>query len=504
MVRRGRSRDAGTETASPTTNYRNLVTPYEPLRLLSDDHVEHLHTSAIRYLADEGIRVLFDEAREIFAEAGCTVDGDMVRFDPDVIAEAIASAPSEFTLLGRNPAYDVHLGLGHVNLVPVGGPPFVSDLDRGRRDGTLADQENFLRMTEHFDVMSVAAPCVEPNDIPINIRHLHSIRSSMTLTHKPTFLFARGRDRVADNFEIIRLAYDITPEAFVEAPRCWTNVNVNSPRQLDIPMSMGIIDFARAGQVCILTPFTLAGAMAPVTMAGALVLQHMEVLAALTLSQLVRPGGPVVYGAFTSNVDMKSGSPAFGTPEAFKGALGSGQLARHVGLPWRSSGSSASTSVDAQGAYETMLNTWAAVLAGANWIMHAAGWQEGGLVASYEKFVADIDMCQIIAESLQPIGMTDADLALDAITDVGPGGHFFGVDHTLERYSTAFYDPLLFSRATYEQWDEEGRLTTEQRANAMWKQVLADYEQPPMDGAVAAQIDDFVERRIAEGGAPPD
>ncbi len=472
--------------------------------MLSDDQVAHIHDSAVNYLADEGIRVLLGEAREIYASAGCRVVDDMVFVDPDLIGAAITSAPSDFEVVSRNPDKTIRLAPGHLNLAPVGGPPFVSDLDRGRRDGTLADQENFLRMTEHFDVMAIAMPCVEPSDIAINVRHLHSTRSTMTLTEKPAFLFARGRARVADTFELVKIAHGVDEAEFASAPRCWTNINTNSPRQLDVPMSMGIIDFARAGQACVMTPFTLAGAMAPVTLAGALVLQHMEVLAAVTLSQLVRPGAPVVYGAFTSNVDMKSGSPAFGTPESFKGALASGQLARHVGLPWRSSGSSASTSVDAQGAYETMLNTWAAVLAGCNWIMHAAGWQEGGLVASYEKFVADIDMCQIIAESLRPIMVDDAELALDAITEVGPGGHFFGVDHTLERYATAFYEPLLFSRATYEQWDEEGRLSTEQRANAVWKQVLADYQPPPIDDAVVAEMNDFVERRSAEGGAAPD
>jgi len=319
------------------------------------------------------------------------------------------------------------------------------------------------------------------------------------------FLFSRGRERVRDSFDLVKLRYGIeSDEEFAQASRCWTNINTNSPRQIDIPMSMGIIDFAQMGQANIMTPFTLAGAMAPVTLAGALVLQHMEVLAAVTLAQLVRPGAPVLYGAFTSNVDMKSGSPSFGTPEAFKGALASGQLARHVGLPWRSSGSSASNVVDAQAGYETMLNTYGAMLGGANFIMHAAGWQEGGLSASLEKFVVDIEMCQMIAENCQPVVVDDAELALDAILDVGPGGHFFGTQHTLDRFETAFYQPTVFSRANFEQWTEEGSKRTDERATEEWQKVLAEFEKPSVDDEIVAAMHDFVERRAAEGGAAPD
>lgn len=502
-----RPRVARERTPRSTEHHRQLINPFEPLKVLSDDQVAHLHDSAVRYLADEGIKVLFDEARDLLAAAGCTVSDDdqMVRFDPDLVAEAVRTSPSEFTLHAPNPIRNLKLGGSHLNLMPVGGPPFASDLEGGRRAGTLADQQNFLRLTQSFDVMAGVSPCVEPDDIPINIRHLRSGLQTLTLTDKVPFIFARGRDRVADSFELVKLRHGVTSdEAFAERPLCWTNINTNSPRQIDIPMSMGIIDFAKANQPNIMTPFTLAGAMAPVTLAGALVLQHMEVLAAVTLAQVVRPGAPVLYGGFTSNVDMKSGSPAFGTPEAFKGALASGQLARHVGLPWRSSGSSASNSVDAQGGYETMMNTYGALLAGANLIMHSAGWQEGGLVADYEKFVVDMEMCQMIAEICQPLVVDDDELALDAITDVGPGGHFFGTQHTLDRFETAFYQPLVFARMPFEQWIEEGAKRTDERATNVWKQVLADYEEPPLDSAIREAMNEYVERRILEGGAAPD
>jgi trimethylamine--corrinoid protein Co-methyltransferase len=458
------------------------------------------------YLADEGIRVLLDEARDIFRAAGAALDEEMmVRVDPEMIIDALAVAPSDFELKAPGADRTVMVGGNNLVLAPVGGPPFVSDLRNGRRPGTLADQENFLRLAQSYDVIGVTAPSVEPSDVPLNHRHLISGRATLTLSDKPPFLYSRGRARVRDGFDLVKLRYGIeSDDEFARAPYCWTNINTNSPRQLDIPMSMGIIDFARMGQMNIMTPFTLAGAMAPVTLAGALVLQHMEVLMAVTLAQLVRPGAPVVYGAFTSNVDMRSGSPAFGTPEAMKGALASGQLARHVGLPWRSSGSSASNAADAQGGYETMMNTYGAFLGGTNWLMHAAGWQEGGLTASYEKFILDIEMCQMLAEVCTPVAVDDAELALDAITDVGPGGHFFGTSHTLDRFETAFYEPLVFSRSNFEQWTQDGSLRADQRASTVCEEVLAEFEPPDVAEDTIAAIDDFVERRTIEGGAAPD
>lgn len=472
---------------------------------MSDDEVHTIHETAVQYLADHGLRVLLDEAREYYEHGGSSVDGDMVRLDPDRIREALQSAPSTFAVHAPNAANSIAMGGNSLNLAPVAGPPFVSDRINGRRPGTLADQENFLRLTQHYDVMSTICPSVEPDDIALNVRHLYSNEASLTLTDKIPWVFCRGRRRVRDSFDLIKIRYGIeSDEEFAEVARCWSVVNMNSPRQLDIPMARGIIDFAKMGQMLIVTPFTLAGAMAPITLAGALLLQHMEALAGITLSQIVNPGAPVVYGAFTSNVDMKSGSPAFGTPEAQKAAIASGQLARHIGLPWRSSGSSASNVVDAQGGYETMMNTYGALLGGANLVMHAAGWQEGGLTASYEKFIVDIEMCQMIAEMCAPIVVDDDTLALDAISEVGPGGHFFGTPHTLERFETAFYQPHVFSRTNFEQWTEEGSTTADERATAVWQQILADFVPPPLDDAIGAELHDFVERRVAEGGAPTD
>ena len=259
---------------------------------------------------------------------------------------------------------------------PVGGPPYSSDRVRGRRPGTLADFVDFARLTQRSDVLHGVSATTEAQDIALPERHLRTLHAGLTETDKPVLVYARGRGPVADQLELVRLAFGVDHDEFAASVHTWTNINTNSPRQLDIPMSLGIIDMARAGQMVIMTPFTLAGAMAPVTLAGALLLQHVEAVAALSLSQIVRPGAPVVYGAFTSNVEMRSGSPSFGSPEAMRAAIASGQLARHLGVPWRSQAASSSPTDDAQGAYETMVSLMGALLGGANIVLHAAGWQE--------------------------------------------------------------------------------------------------------------------------------
>lgn len=472
--------------------------------MLSDDEVAHIHAEAKRLLQEHGMRVLFDEAREILGSGGAAVHDDMVRIPGEVVDHAVALAPAVVQVGAPDPDKAITYGHGHLNFLPVGGPPFVSDLDRGRRPGTLEDYENLMRLVQGIDVLAANTPFVEAQDVAVDIRHLVTMRSQLTLTDKPAFLFTRGRQRVLDMFEMLRIRHGLSEDEFLNTPVVWANINTNSPRQLDVPMAMGIIDFARYGQVCSMTPFTLAGAMAPVSLAGALLLQHAEALASIVLAQLTRPGAPVIYGGFTSNVDLRSGSPAFGTPEAVRGAIATGQLARLIDVPWRSSGSSASPTEDAQGAWETMVNLQGAIRGGANLILHAAGWQEGGLVASFEKLILDTEILHTIVESWRPIDTSDAELAFDAIAAVEPGGHFFGEAHTLERFETAFHDPLVATRASFEQWTEEGALDARMRANAVWKQRLDDYEQPPIDSGIAAELDDFVGRRVAEGGAAPD
>src|SRR4029078_221828 len=333
---------------------------------------------------------------------------------------------------------------------------------------------------------------------------LHIMRNKVRLSDKLLYTISTGRARLFDGMEIARMARGLSREQFLKEPSCYTVINTNSPLKLDDPMGMGIIEMARHNQAVICTPFTLAGAMAPVTIAGALVEQNAEALAGLTLSQLANPGAPFVYGGFTSNVDMKSGAPAFGTPEYMKACIVGGQLARRYRLPYRTSSTNAANSVAAQAAYETVFSLWGAIMGGGNLIVHAAGWLEGGLNASYEKFVLDADLLQMVEKFLKPVIVDDGAMALDAMLEVGPGGHFFGAKHTLERYATAFYQPMISDWRNFNQWQAAGSPQAAQKANALWKQALAEYREPFLDPALAEEIDAFVDRRVAEGGEVTD
>jgi len=501
--RRGRG-GTGSGPAVPRgkPEWRQWSNPYRPIEIFSEDQVEAIHEASLKVLSEIGIRVLHDEARRLLAEAGAEIrDGDMVRFDPALVMELIGKAPGEITMRSRNPECQGTVGGNRLCMATVGGSPFYSDMDGGRRDGTLADFENFCRLAQHFNVIHIMGPSVEPQDLPLNVRHMHTARTQVAMTEKVPFLYYRGTQAVADSFEIYRIAHGLSEDAFRDTPVCWSVANSNSPLQLDGLMCQGIIDSAHAGQVMVLTPFTLSGAMAPVTIAGALTQQNAEALAGLSLAQAARPGAPVVYGSFTSNVDMKSGSPAFGTPEYTKAAFGSGQLARRYGLPLRSSAPTASNTVDAQAAYETQMSLWGAVMGGANIVLHAAGWLEGGLTASVEKFIVDVEMLQMFAELLQPVPVDEASLGLEAMADVGPGGHFFGTPHTLERFETAFYAPLVSDWRNFETWRDDGSVDAMTRANRIFKQTLAAYEAPPVDPATLDEIDAYIARRTEEGGA---
>ena len=506
---RRRRRPASSENAHAiydrTGAYRHLRNPFTPLKVFSDDQVASMHETALVMLETQGMKVLSEDARRLFRDAGAAVDeaSNLVRIDRGLVATSLASAPREITLHSVDPQRHVPLYDGHVAFAPTSGPPNIMDTARGRRAGTLEDFCNLTKLCQSFEVIHVLGGATEPQDIPVKTRHLEVTRAQLMLSDKIPLVFSRGHGQVADNFELIRLAHNISPEEFRSRPYTYTVINTNSPLQLDIPMADGIIDFAAAGQVLIITPFTLAGAMAPVTVAGALTLAHAEALAGLTLAQIVRPGAPVVYGSFTSNVDMKSGSPAFGTPEYVKAAFGAGQMARFLGLPWRSSNATASNTPDAQSAYESQMSLWGALFGGCNFILHAAGWLESGLTTSYEKFILDVEMLQMFAEVFQPVGATAADLALDAVAEVGPGGHFFGCAHTMERYRSAFYAPLVSDWRNFGQWAEDGSKTATERASGIWRSTLDRYVAPKQDPAIVESLNAFVERRTAEGGAPP-
>ena len=503
--RRPGSADAAPAVFDRTKSYRHLRNPFTPARVFSEDQVGAIHEAALTILETQGMKVLSADARRRYAHAGAMVDEStfIVRIDRGLVAASLATAPHEITLHALDPERHVPLWDGQVAFAPTSGPPNIMDTARGRRAGTLEDFRNLVKLCQSFEIIHVLGGATEPQDIPVRIRHLELTRTQLVLSDKIPLIFSRGHGQVADNFELIRIAHGITAEEFRSRPYTYTIINTNSPLQLDIPMADGIIDFAIAGQVSIVTPFTLAGAMAPVTVAGALTLAHAEALAGLTLAQIVRPGAPVVYGSFTSNVDMKSGSPAFGTPEYVKAAFGAGQMARHLGLPWRSSNATASNTPDAQAAYESQMSLWGALFGGCNFILHAAGWLESGLTTSYEKFILDIEMLQMFAEIFQPVGAAMSDLALEAVAEVGAGGHFFGCAHTMERYRSAFYAPLVSDWRNYGTWAEDGAKTATQRAHEIWQSTLERYVAPPRDPAVIEALDAFVARRTEEGGALP-
>jgi len=483
---------------------------YRPIEVLSADQIETIHRTALGLLRDTGIEVMQDPARAILKSAGAEVDeaNHRVRFDPELVESNVAKAPRGFRMQARNPAYDVGCGEGEIIFAATGGPAFAHDCDRGKRPGNFADMVDYLKLVQQLNVVHQEGGCpIEPTDLPADNRHLDFYQAALTLTDKTWQCWALGEYRVEDAINMAGIAYGLARPEMKTTPVTLTIINSNSPLRLDIPMCEALLAMGRAGQPVAMTPFTLSGAMSPVTLAGALVQQHAEALAMLALSQIASPGAPVMYGGFTSNVDMRSGAPAFGTPEYTKAALAGGQLARRLGVPYRSSNVTASNCVDIQASYESMMSLWGAIMGGVNLIEHAAGWMEGGLTASFEKLILDAELLQNMREFLKPIAVDEAEMGVDAIAEVGPGGHFFGVGHTLERFSTAFYEPMLSDWRNYQSWENAGAKTGTERANIIWKELLRSYEAPPMDEGRREALDAYVTKRkeeIAAGKMMPD
>lgn len=502
---RRRNGSGASSAAGRQVSYRRIENSLPYATVFSDDQVEAIHRASLQVLEELGICVLLPEAQQHFASAGARVDHDsqMVFIDRGIVQSALATAPSRFMVRAPSPARDMDIGGRSLMFGAGAGCPNITDLDRGRRPGSFADFEDTIKLLQSFDIMPKLAPCVEPQDVPVSIRHLEVMRTQLLLSDKVPFIYARGTGQVVDCFETMRIAAGLSREEFCSAPRAFTVINTNSPRQLDVPMAQGIIDFARWGQPLVITPFCLSGAMAPITIAGALTLSHAEALAGIALAQIVRPGVPVVYGAFSSNVDMKSGAPVFGTPEHIKTNFGAGQLARLVDLPWRSGAGTAANAPDVQGANESQLAVWGALLGGANMIYHAAGWLEGGLTFSMEKFITDLEVLQVMAEIMLPVPVGEAEIGFDAIAEVQPGGHFFSSAQTMERYRTAFYEPLVSDWSNFGQWSERGARTATERANDIWKRCLAEFQPPPLDPARAAELEAFIAHRKECGGAAP-
>ena len=474
---------------------------YRPMDILGADQIEAVHAASLRLLAEVGLEVLHEESRQILRRGGAEVDeaNCRVRCDPALIEEQIAKAPEVFTMEARDPAKNLTIGGDHLVFTAVGGPAFANDLDRGRRAGTYADMRDYIKLIHQLNVIhQEGGGPIEPTDLPSETRHLDFYEAVLSLTDKSWQCWALGGYRVRDAIAMAAIANGIPQERIDGRVIAGTVINANSPMRLDIPMGEGLVELARAGQATIATPFTLAGAMSPVTMVGALVQQNAEALFMIALTQLVRPGAPAVYGGFTSNVDMRTGAPAFGTPEYAKAAMVGGQLARRYRLPYRSSSVTSSNCVDVQAAYESGMSLWGTILGGVNMIEHSAGWLEGGLTASFEKLIVDAEMLQMMREFLKPLDTTDVGKAMAAIAEVGPGGHFFGVGHTLERFEHAFYSPLLSDWRNFETWEETGALDGTRRANGIWKELLRTYVEPPMAPEIKEELKAYVERRKQE------
>lgn len=482
----------------------NSDAPTCPLR---EEQVLAIHDGAMQVLEEIGIEFLHEGALEVLAKAGCEVKpgSTNVRMDRNLVLEKVGLAPSQFSITPRNPDKEIIIGGPHMVFVNVSSPPNCSDLDRGRRTGTQESYRDLIKLTQYFNCIHMAGGYpVEPIDIHASVRHLDCLYDKLTLTDKVCHAYALGEERIEDVMEMVRIAGGLTHEEFAAKPRMYTNINSSSPLKHDTPMLDGAMRLARRGQPTIVTPFTLAGAMAPVTLAGAVAQSVAEGLAAIVLLQCVNPGVPCAIGSFTSNVDMRTGSPAFGTPEYIRATQMSGQMARFYGLPLRASNACAANTPDAQAAWESAFSLWSAVSAGVNVVYHAAGWLEGGLCASYEKFVMDCDTLQQIMTYMRPVSATTEDIAVEAIREVGPDGHFFGCQHTQERYETAFYEPFISDWSNFESWEEAGSIDTPRRANIVWKKILEEFEAPPMDDAIRDELAAFVERRKSEGGAPTD
>ncbi|MCV2863562.1 trimethylamine methyltransferase family protein [Defluviimonas sp. WL0075] len=504
--RTGNARRAG-DHAITQMPWRIPVNPDRPIEPMGPEGVEAIHKGAMRILKDIGIRFLNDEALEIFAQAGCKVEGQTVRMDEDFVMEMVRRAPAEFTITPRNPDRVLPMGGKHILFGNVSSPPNYWDMERGKVSGFMDGFRDFIKLTQYFNCIHFAGGYpVEPIDVHPAVRHLDCLFEKLTLTDKVCHAYSLGKERVEDAMEMVRIAGGLSPEEFRAKPRMFTNINSVSPLKHDFPMIDGALRLARAGQAVIVTPFTLAGAMAPVTMAGAVTLSIAEALAAIVLIQYVAPGAPVMIGTFTSNVDMKSGAPAFGTPEYMRATQMTGQMARFYGLPLRSSGVCAANVPDGQAMWETSNSLWAAVQSGTNLVYHAAGWLEGGLIASPEKFIMDCEVLQMIQRYMEPEVWSAGpeDIAIDTIAEVGPDGHYFGCQHTQDRYTTAFYQPFVSDWRNFEAWQIDGAVWTPERANRVFHAIMAEFEAPPMDAAIREELCAFVDRRKAEGGAPTD
>ena len=475
----------------------NRMPRYE---ILSQDAVATLDRGWRRIVSEIGVEFVLPEAVDVFAKAGQKTEGQNVLLDPDFVMEQVAKAPREFDVQARNREHDIHLGGDHMVFASVYGPPFVREGDV-RREATIEDFRRFAMLSQHFPQLDSAGGTIcEPNDTPLDSRHLDMVYALQTLTDMPYMGSVTSGPNAVDTLRMSEILFG-GREAIEETPVCISLINVNSPLRYDDRMLAAMMEYVRAGQPVVITPFLLMGAMSPVTIPATLVQQMAEALAGIALAQLLRPGAPVIFGSFLSNTDMQSGSPSFGTPESATGLFCTGQIARHFGLPWRSGGGfTSSQTVDAQSAYEACMTMIPTFLAGTNWVMHSAGWLESGLVSCYEKFIVDIEVLRMLKVEFTPLEVDEASLAFGAHEEVGPGGHFLGAAHTLERFRECFYRPLLSSTENFERWKRLGERDATARAGEIWRERLEQYEPPAIDPELRKELADYVTRRRKELG----
>jgi trimethylamine---corrinoid protein Co-methyltransferase len=486
--------------------WTQLVNPYPKSRLITDDEVEAIHLAALDILERIGIRCQVKEARDILKHAGAIVDDSdaRVRVGREIVEAALKTVPAEVTLTPRNPAHAVRLGGDFLTTAAVLGPPNCTDLKRGRRSGSLADMGELLKLTQFFNAVQMNGWPVEPLDIEVRFRHLEAARAMLSLTDKVPYVFCQSRQRIEDVLAMCAIARGETLEDFAKRPGVFSIINTNTPLQYDIPMTVGVMDMAKYGQPVLLTPFIMAGASTPATIASAMALNTAEVLFGTALAQLVRLAAPVLYGCAAVNVDMKTGAPAYGLADMHRCTIIGGQMARRYGMPLRSSNFSAANIPDFASGYESGNAVFTAMSSGANLLMHAAGWVEGGLCTSYEKFVLDCEIVQTMMQMLEPVKIDADSLALDEIASVGPGGHFFGTERTIATFETAFYRPLVSTTQNYGAWMDAGGKTAPERATAIWQEALDIYAEPAIDPGIREALDAFVAKRTEQGGAPID
>jgi trimethylamine---corrinoid protein Co-methyltransferase len=467
--------------------------------VLNQEGLEKIHQASMRLLSDYGILILdYPEALETFRQNGAKIDGDKVFIDEATLMNFVKMAPPSFTQLARNSANNLTIGRKNIVFAPVYGPPYVSDLDRGRRQSTLEDFNNFAKLTYMIpELHSAGGTLCEPNDIDVKERHLDMLMAHITLSDKAFMGSVTHKDNARDTVTMSEILFG--KDAIRENPATVSLVNVSSPLRYDDRMLGALQVYAEARQAVLLASFIVVGAMSPTTLAATLAQQNAETLFGIAYAQMLNPGTPIIQGNFLPTIDMKSGAPSFGTPEASLALYASAQMARYYNLPFRSGGNlTASRIPDAQAAYESANTFWPTVQANTNFVLHAAGWLEGGLVSGYEKLIMDAELLGMATTFAKGIELNDDTFAWEAYDEIGPGGHFLGAAHTMKHYDTAFYQHKVFNMDNFEKWRDEGSEDTYKRANSIWKKMLSEYQAPALDDAKKEELEAFIAQRREE------